>query len=231
MFWLIPIAAVGYFLFGTSAGQSLTGAWRKKIAGLVIHSPLGQTATLAASTYASGPALGPAKALYTFLKKNGNGQNPNLAALVVAFQSASNADSVSNHLVGTLTSAGVYDAATSAALTVYTHDPLPPSPGAPAAPPPSQAVIMNPLIPGAAASSGFNLYTWLKGNPKPWSGPVYTQLVQQFQTDVNTDPKFAGPASADGLPKVITSPIPVTGVYDADTSSALTVVSSDPISA
>lgn len=228
MFWIFPIGGLLYFAFGTQTGKNIFGTWRKLLPNLLMHSPLGSTQTLAAQVASNGSALPAARTLYNYLKANGNAQTPTLAALVTKFQAASNADSVGSHLVGMLSGGGLYDAATSGALTVYTHDPIPASPGVPPPPPPTQAVIMNALIPGAAASSGFNLYTYLKAK-KPRSGDTYTQLVKQFQTDVNTDPKFPGPMSADGLPKVITSPLALTGVYDTETEKALTVVSYDNI--
>jgi hypothetical protein len=226
--WLFLLIPVGIYAFSkTDQGKSFFSNI-KFLKKLQIHSPLVNTPTLAAQVASTGPAKPAAQALYAFLKKNGNAQSPALSVLVQTFQKSSNLDASSNHLIGTLPETGVYDAATSAGLTMYTHDPVPMSPGAPPPPPPSPAVVANPLIPGAASSSGFNLYTYLKAS-KARSGDTYTQLVKQFQTDVNTDPKFPGPASADGLPKVVHTALTITGSYDAPTAAALTVVSADPI--
>jgi hypothetical protein len=176
----------------------------------------------------SGAAHTAALALYGYLRVHGYDGSPTLANLVAAFQSTHNTDSNAVELTGPLPVSGIVDAQTSAALTIYTHDPLPPQTPPTPAPALTQAQVVNMSVPGSAETSGFNLYTYLKAHGNDRSAALHA-FVQQFQLDVDTDAKYPGPANKTGLPSVITAPLAQTGVYDAPTAAALTVVSNDPI--
>lgn len=226
MEWLIGLvivaAGVGYGVYSK----------KLKVPAFLNSTPLGQAVqhlTLAQQVATTGTAQPAAMNLYGYLKVHGADGSPAMTQLVGAFQTAANSDPNSTTLTGHLPTTGLYDSQTSAALTIYSHDPIPPAtPPAPSSPPP-MAVIMNASIPGSAATSGFNLYTYLKAHGNDKSAALQ-QLCHQFQIDVNTDPKAPGPASATGLPKTIPNPLPETGIYDAATAQALTVFSNDAIS-
>lgn len=177
--------------------------------------------TLAAQVAESGAAKAAAQALYAALT-SGTGT----AALVTAFQQISNTDPNARTLTGPLQVTGVYDVPTSAALTLYTHDPIPPA-TPPAPQPMTAAQAADAFVPGAAATSGFNAYTYLKKRGNDRSAALQ-RLVHQFQIDVNNDPKFPGPAAPAA--RIITARLAETGVYDLPTSKALTVMSNDPVS-
>lgn len=223
---------VGYLyqkkkLVPPSALQSMSSVLHGLLPASTATGAAHPTVTLAQKVATSGPGKAAADALYAYLKANGANSSPQLAQLASAFQAASNSDPNSRTLVGILPQTGSYDNQTSAALSLYTKDPIPPATPPAPSPPPPQAVIMNGAIPGAAATSGFNLYTYLKAHGNDKSAALQ-HLVLQFQLDVNTDPKFPGPATAIP-PAIITAPLPQSGVYDAPTAAALTLMSQDPI--
>lgn len=211
-------------ILGTTAGGNpvvatvsspLSQAAVNPVTGAVV--PAG-TPPFAKTLQTDSPAVPSAHALHDWLKAN---PPPAPVALVQAFEAASNADPMSVALNGTLPVAGVFDAKTSAALTTFTGDPIAPDPAAPPpAPPATFADATNMSVPGNAATSSFNLiqYLHVHGNDK---STTEAALVKQFQLDVNTDPKFFGPAALPGLPKLVTSKLAVTGVYDVPTAQAL----------
>lgn len=222
MEWLIAAAVVlggyavaKYYKGGIPSFLSLT-----QMGNAPVH------LTLADQVATTGVARGAALALYGYLKVHGADNSPAFSNLVIAFQSTSNTDPNAVTLTGPLPTSGIYDAYTSAALSLYTHDPVPPATPPAPAPVLTVAQAQNMAIPGAAATSGFNLYTYLKAHGNDKSANLQ-KLVQQFQLDVDTDGKFGGPANKTGLPTIITTPLAQTGVYDAPTVTALRVMAPD----
>lgn len=146
-----------------------------------------------------GLAIPQAHALHDYLKANGTGATDGLYPLVTAFQHAHNSDGNAIAMVGRLGETGAYDLPTSAALAVYTGDPIAPS-GVLSPVVPAQAPSLSDLIPipglfssppaigislpsftlppdgttnGPAALAGSNLYAYLKKNsPKRGSSPT-----------------------------------------------------------
>lgn len=219
----------GYFLEGAVAAEA------QKLLHLVHPSSFQANAagapvsTVAQNVAQNGLAKTSAAALYAYLKVHGPDGTSDLAELVSAFQSQSNSDPQALGLTGPLGVSGVYDPKTSAALSLYTHDPIPPATPPAAQPLPSPTQVADVYLPGAAATSGFNLFTYLQGHGgnKATDG-AQNKLVHQFQIDVNTDPKFPGPAGVVGngiLKILVTSPLGETGAYDAQTAAALAILS------
>jgi hypothetical protein len=150
--------------------------------------------------------------------------------LVATFQLACNAEPACMAILDhPLRTDGGFDAATAAMLTVMTGCSF-----IPAAP-----MTVNDRInsAGPAAFSATGLYAYLRkfGNVNYYgqafkeNDTTLSRLVKQFQHDVNTDPKYPGPSTADG--KAMTNPLPVTGQYDPDTAAALSHVTMDHINA
>lgn len=168
----------------------------------------------------SSPATPAAHALYDYLKAHGVDNQPDMHRLTTAFQKAHNASPVGQKIGGQLDTDGEYDALTSAALTIYTGDPIP---GDPQALPPKQATlgqILTSVVPGqsgtnvsAAYQSGYNVNQWLEKNgTSNLLDPTLMMLVMQFQHDVNTDPQFPGPAYAiSPKPPIVFPVLPMTG--------------------
>lgn len=181
------------------------------------------TPTFQSQVQKNGNAVNYAHALHDLLK---TGARPAPMAIVMAFQVAANSDPMAVALHGPLPTSGQYDTHTSAALTMYTGDPIPADENAPKPPPPTFAETIDMSKPGAAALSGSNLYQYLTvhGNDK---SSILLSLVKQFQLDVNTDPKFPGPAVTAGMPKFIVAKLQVNGNYDDATAKALAVMSPD----
>lgn len=177
--------------------------------------------TVAAQVASSGVARPAAQALYAYLKVHGPDGSSAMSQLVGAFQSASNSDPNAITLSGPLPISAVYDPTTSAALTLYTGDPIPAATPPAASPPPPPAQVSDYSIPGSAATSGFNLMVYLQAHGNSPSDLNLQHLVKQFQLDFNTDPKSIGPAAAYPMSPLIKTPIPQTGIYDAPTSAAL----------
>lgn len=178
------------------------------------------TPTLASTVQADGPALPAARALYGYLKSKGLDGSEALSALVKTFQVTSNSDTTAKFLHGRINETGLYDAPTSAALTIYTGDPVPAPPTAPAVV--TQEQINNPYEPGSAASSGFNLAQYFVGHKPVLRDPTQMALTKQFQNDWNTDPKvYGGPASSLTLPNVPKGKLVVDGLFGAKTGDAL----------
>lgn len=176
----------------------------------------------AAQVADSGPAKGPAASLYAYLKVHGPDGSNDLAGLVAAFQMAANADHNSQALTGAVPTTAQYDTRTSSALTIYTHDPIPPSTPPAPQPPPSAAAMADAFIPGAAANSSFNVQMYLKAHGNNPSDLNLQKLVHQFQIDANTDPKFPGPAYAGPASlRLLTTRLPETGTLDPATLAIL----------
>lgn len=233
-----PLVAAGSALVGGGLGYFFGQKLVVKAEHLIPPSALqalgvgGTGGTQAAQVASSGSAKPAATSLYAYLKVHGADGSIPLAQLVAAFQTANNADPTAMALTGPLARTSVYDVPTAAALTIYTQDPIPPATPPAPQPPPSPAAVANIYLPGAAATSGFNLYTYLKGHGNNPTDGSLNKLVHQFQIDVNTDPKFPGPAGVVGqgiLKILVPNRLPENGIYDAATSAALTVMSSDPI--
>jgi hypothetical protein len=153
--------------------------------------------------------------------------------LVTAFQTAVNADTSAKKLAGKLPVTGIFDLPTSAALNVYTGGVYyPDTQGKQFAVLP--AVILNDIgAPGAVAFTGTLLYSYLKQHGNDGSDTL-KNFVSQFQHDVNTDPKFSGPAGKpptvpSAIPKMVKSPLTVDGSYGPRTADALAVTSFDRI--
>jgi hypothetical protein len=145
-----------------------------------------------------GKATVPAQALYAYLKEKGPvPETAELKARTLAFQKAHNADKAASGIGGQLTPDGLYGPGTSAALTLYTNDPIPGNP----AYQPRQATLGEVLTSkkigengsnaGVAYQSGYNVNSYLKKNGFT-NSPSLQALVRQFQNDVNTDPLYPG---------------------------------------
>lgn len=193
------------------------------------------------------PVIPSAHALYDHLVKAGKRvpYDPSTGrataatmVLVKNFQKAHNASQIGKGLAGTLTEDGEYNPFTSAALTVYTGDPIPAD--ANAALPPT-ATLGQTLTAktfgeggtnaGSAYASGFNVVQWLKKNGTAnTADPSLAQLVMQFQHDANTDPQYPGAAYAlSPKPPLMTPKLPTLGALGpqgSDTRNALKRITS-----
>jgi len=177
--------------------------------------------SFAESVQKNGKAVPYAHNLHDYLKAHGYDQSDKLASLVKDFQVNHNSDNVAKTLSGALAQDGHFDERTSAALTIYTGDPIPPDPKAPKEPPPTLGEVLTSKTPGTVAIAGFNLYQFLKANAKIVNGQwddtgvnkaTETSLVMSFQNAVNTDPKFPGPAYAPTpKPPIMIPKLDVTG--------------------
>jgi hypothetical protein len=165
--------------------------------------------TLVSTLQTNGVAVNSAHALHDFLKSNGYA---NSAPLVLAFKVAAMSDPTAIALGGPLAMNGQFDGATSAALTMYTGDPIPADPSL--APPPPVPFNIATVIdqPGPAAQASFNLKMYYKTHAHDKTNPTEVALVKAFQTAVNTDPTVIGPASQLGF-KAVTVPLVVDGDY------------------
>jgi hypothetical protein len=164
-----------------------------------------------------------ADALYHYLKLSGADGSQDFQGLVHSFQTAAASDPKLKAIVGMLPLSGIYDQKTSAALTVYTRDPVPAQPGAPKPIHPSDpATIHDASIPSHASLAGFNLYSYLLAHGDDGSEPE-SKLVSAFQEMVNTDPKFGGPANKTVGHTFIGKKQKVSGIYDNATADALQV--------
>lgn len=158
--------------------------------------------------------------------------------LTKTFQKAHNASQIGKGLAGTLTEDGEYNPFTSAALTVYTGDPIPADANASL---PPAATLGQTLTAktfgeggtnaGSAYASGFNVIQWLKKNgTSNTADPALAQLVMQFQRDANTDPQYPGASYAlSPKPPLMTPKLPETGALGSkgsDTREALKRITS-----
>lgn len=179
------------------------------------------TAPFVQQLQTSGVAVGSAKALHDYLKAHKVDGSAEMTKLVKAFQQAANSDPMSKALHGPLPTDGTYGAQTSAALTVYTKDPIPPAPSAPPMPPATKAQVLDASVPGAVSISAFNLYSYLKAHGVDGS-PDMLAFVRQFQLDFNTDTKnYIGPKGPFAPNTAFPKGIPQTGAYDEQTAQAL----------
>jgi hypothetical protein len=209
--WLLPTAGgIGLLAYAMHEG-SASAAERESLPSTTLASVLRDT----------GKSLPEAKALYAYLKTKGNDGSPALHNLIYAFQQATGSDPNALHLSGPVPSSGLYDALTSAALTLYTGDPIAAPMTGPSVPITSLSQANDISTPGGAALSGYNLFSAIQ---KRITGLGLKALVLQFQHDVNTDPKFPGPAVAKGFPAVIHSRLKEDGALGPATLAALKVL-------
>lgn len=177
------------------------------------------TSSFAQATQQSGPAAPFAHHVYDYLKAHGLDGSAQLATLIKDFQTNHNKDKIGSTLTGPIPETGFYDRLTSGALTLYTGDPIAPDPKAPLPPTPTLGDVLTSKTPGAAATSGFNLSQYTKAHKYDPADNQLRNLVTIFQSDVNTDPKFPGPAYA-ALPKppIMIAKLPVDGEIGPDNS-------------
>jgi hypothetical protein len=170
-----------------------------------------------------GQAMSPARTLYQTLR--GGAAPP---VLVAAFQRSADRDPLARQLIGPIPQTGIYDPRTSAALTMFTEDPVPAHESVADMPhPTTPAAILSTAIPGNAAVAGSNLYVYLLTHGKDHSATLQA-LTKRFQQAVNTDPKFPGPANKNGLPILIPSRLVEDGVAGSKTLRALAVLVPQP---
>lgn len=169
-----------------------------------------------------GRAREPALRLYSVVSQYGTARTPQLHYLVLAFQRAHNTDPLAIRLAGRLPHTGHFDARTSATLTMYTGQPIPPTVGAPRPPHPPFGEILNPNIPGNAALAGFNVGVDLRNR-----GVVHDErqkhLIREYQREINRDPKFPGPAWAKGTRPVLPQRLRENGHYSPEVARALSL--------
>lgn len=188
--------------------------------------------TVADQVATSGGAAPAAHDLYDWLKANGNADNDDLTNFTIIFQQAHNADPKGVAVAGRVAESGNYDLPTSGALTVYTGQPIPPTPGV--APTFDTSL---PSSPAVAAITGSNLYAYLKTHPRKSTSPTANAnadptlkgMVKDFQHAVNTDPMFPGPANTIPNAKLIKVPLTEDGIYGPKTSDALAVITFERI--
>jgi hypothetical protein len=246
----VGIGGIGGGLLGLLGGPviALIGAGVGSVVGLIFGKTVGAEVqrllppsaiqstddpgphqTIAGQVADSGLAKPAATALYAYLKVHGADGSPDLGGLLTTFQSISNTDPQATTLTGALPITGIYDVKTSAALTLYTHDPIPPATPPAPQPQPTGVAVGNFSIPGSAATSGFNLHTYLKAHGNSRTDGSLQKLVQQFQMDVNTDPKYPGPAAQLPMMPLIKAKLKEDGIYGPGTAAALTIGTNDPI--
>ena len=193
------------------------------------------------------PVVPSAHALYDHLKAAGKRvpYDPSTGRATAAtmvltknFQKAHNASQIGKGIAGTLDEDGEYDPLTSAALTVYTGDPIPADANAALPPAASLGQVLTAKSfgeggtnVGSAYASGFNVVQWLKKNGTAnTADPSLAQLVMQFQHDANTDPQYPGAAYAlSPKPPLMTpklSELGALGPQGSDTREALKRITS-----
>lgn len=221
--------AIGWF-YGGKIATPLAPAALQSAAHVVQGGPAAPVApqkSTAQQVAESGKARASAAALYAYLKVHGPDGTSDLAQLVANFQGMNNSDPQALELVGPLPISAVFDVKTSAALTLYTHDPIPPATPPAAQPLPTLAQTADIYLPGSAALSGSNLYQYLQVHGNTPTDGNLQKLVHQFQIDVNTDPKFPGPAAklGEGILRIlVANKLPENGIYDAATAAAIKVM-------
>lgn len=180
---------------------------------------------VAAQVAVTGTARAEAQALYDFVMKNPLNavtQPAELTRLVQAFQRAHNSDPNGIKVAGQLSLTGLYDLATSSALTVYTGNPI-----APFAATPVVLTIGNG--PSPATMAGNNLYAYLKTHKNVRTDAQLKALIMAFQKAVNTDPRFPGPANPNASVRIIKVALVVDGLYGPKSADALAVVAGERI--
>lgn len=197
-------------VFNPTTGQP--SPFKPNVVNPVTGAPVPKDApTFVSQVQAEGPARPQAYALMDYIKKNGYKGAP-YRDLVAAFQTATNADQMAVALHGPIPVNGIYDTKTSGALSMYTGEVIPADPNAPLPPKPEFKEIVDITKPGAAAISAFNLQVYFRTHKHDKNNPTEKALVKQFQRDVNTDPKYPGPAfGIPGLPKIIKDKLIVDG--------------------
>lgn len=201
---------------------------RKEIKKEEGYRPYLQVATMtgefgAESAEGCRSALARAKDLYRHFVSHGHRGE---SALVKRFQLAHNACRAKSGLPIELVANGVFDPATSAALTQYTNAPIPANPrnrvrGASLGESLTARNLSNRTNAGAARLSRFNLETYIKNWGVKNDDPNFVLLVRQFQHDVNTDPLYPGPAyKLSPRPKSLHLGCTETGSFDDCTRDA-----------
>jgi len=229
---LVPVAAGlgGWWWFNredTSKVPLATGDGHKvtpvQFKPMVVNPVTGAPVPVNAPTFVSqvqstGNAVQAAHDLFDYLKAHGYDGSQVLSAYVLDFQKKHNSDPMAKALAGQLIENGKYDLKTSPALSMMIGDVVPADPSAPIPPKPTFGELTDVTKPGAASLAAFNLQVWFKTRKHDKSNPVEKMLVKQFQSDVNTDPKFPGPAyQIKGLPKLVTTPLSVDGDFGPTT--------------
>ena len=160
--------------------------------------------------------------LSDYLHANGLDGSPGLKMLVSQFQKNARANKVG--YADAMLQDGVYDLPTSAALTIAIGQPIAPdTQGKPFASYPF-SVTTNPDGSNAASASATNLWSYLRAHGNDHS-PMLAAFTKQFQHDVNTDPRFPGPAALGAAKQVqkFKAKIKEDGVFGKDTTVALKV--------
>lgn len=171
-----------------------------------------------------GPAMPQAHELFDYLKQNGTANTQELKRLTLAFQKAHNSTNPAKAVTGELVQDGLYGPMTSAALTVYTGQPIPPAGSM------ANTVPTSPSSPGTAALAASNLYAYLKLNGAKNDGkPERKAIIKQFQHAANTDPLYPGPASMNASTRIIKIKLVEDGLYGPKTSDALAAINFERI--
>jgi hypothetical protein len=162
-----------------------------------------------------GRAAGAAQTLYRRIAQYGAPRGAD--TYVLTFQRAHNTDPLAIRLAGRLPRTGVYDARTSAVLTMYTGQAIP---GIIAPPPPRYHHVLNPNIPGNAAMMGWNLGVDLQRR-----GLLHDErqraLIREYQRAINRDPMFPGASWARGSHPLFPKRIRENGRYTPEVARAL----------
>lgn len=157
---------------------------------VVTIGPVDQSTGLALPTSqlaTTGLAVPQAHALFDYLMAKGAAVNPTLTGLVTAFQTAHNADPNAVRIAGKIPATGAYDLRTSAALTVYTGQPILPTLGA-ALDLGDVSTWTAPALPGMTAPP-----------PIAQAGNILSAAVASVNQALATgSPQAAGPAALTG---------------------------------
>lgn len=219
---IYPLIIAGGALAGFVAAKLSVGLPKhivsKEFIPTVTHPLVEKVAT-------TGKAVGAAALLHDYLKAHAYDGTDTLHALVTDFQQDTNSDPDAKTLSGPVPVTGTYDPATSSALTMYTKDPIPADPKSAPTPAQKGKDLTDITLPSAAYQSAFNLQTYLVAHGNDKSAILQT-LTKAFQHDVNTDPKYPGPAYnipgvSAALPRFVTTPLKEDGVYGPGTANAM----------
>lgn len=227
------VAGLGYWLYSHGKLDKLLGKSKAATANVAQASAPAKSSPSAAPSSSSAPSTDSevaARALYAFLKKFGAGtENAESKALALAFQKAHNKDTVKRQLGGSLIEDGLYGPNASAVLTLYTKDPIPGNPKYQPRAATLGEVLTNKSIgengtnAGVAYRSRFNLIEYLKRNGHT-NSPEERALVRQFQSDLNTDPLYPGPAyKPTPKPPVLLPALSVDGILGPKSKGTLLV--------
>lgn len=195
-----------------------------KVVAVVTVDPGTGIPQLSGQLSVEGPAMPQAHALFDYLKTNGTANTQELKRLTLDFQRAHNANVAAKKVTGELVEDGLYGPMTSAALTVYTGQPIPPATSM------QKTVPTSPSSPGTAALAASNLYAYLKLNGAKNDGKAERKtLIKIFQHAVNTDPLYPGPASPNASTRIIKEKLVEDGLYGPKTSDALAAINFERI--